>query len=117
MIPMVATFQTSDRTRGTPNAYRGTYATRAQKYIRHPMIVASPHRAVRLATNTAGVFAPNARVRPRVVPASPDPALLQAASCPMAPAPRPPQAQVGLGGNDPGSCAAVPAAVLVEASP
>jgi hypothetical protein len=28
-IPTVATFQTRERTSGTPAAYRGTYATRA----------------------------------------------------------------------------------------
>ncbi len=41
-----------------------------------------------------GVFAPNARVRPRVVPAPPPPALPEAAPCPVAPEPvrpRPPR--------------------------
>ena len=36
-----------------------------------------------------GVFAPNARVRPRVVPAPPAPALPEAAPCPAAPEPVP----------------------------
>src|SRR6267378_3386627 len=46
-----------------------------------------------------GVFASNARVRPRVVPTPPAPALPQAASCPMAPAPSGP---VSLGVPSPG---------------
>jgi len=38
-------------------------------------------------TRYFGVFAPNARVRPRVVPAPPPPTLPEAASCPLAPEP------------------------------